>query len=86
MRSIDAECVADELVRIFARVGIPEEILTDQSSNFTSKLLSEIYRLIHIHPIRTSPYHPPTKDSVVSYVLGTEQVVKDGSSGSRTPS
>ena len=79
MRSIDAECVADELVRI-------EEILTDQSSNFTSKLLSEIYRLLHIHPIRTSPYHPPTKDSVVSYVLGTEQVVKDGSSGSRTPS
>ena len=27
----------------FARVGIPEEILTDQGSNFTSKLMSEIY-------------------------------------------
>jgi len=36
LRSIDAEHVAEELVKVFARVGIPEEILTDQGSNFTS--------------------------------------------------
>ena len=70
VRSIDAECIADELVRIFARVGIPEEILTDQGSNFTSKLMSEIYRLLHIHPIRTSPYHPQT-DGLVERFNGT---------------
>ena len=60
VKAIDAECIAAELVQIFARVGIPEEILTDQGSNFTSQLLSEIYRLLHVHPIRTSPYHPQT--------------------------
>ena len=54
------EHIAEELVRIFARVGIPEEMLTDQGSNFTSQLLSEIYQLLHVHPIRTSPYHPQT--------------------------
>ena len=37
--SIDAEHVADELVKLFARVGIPEEILTDQGSNFTLQLI-----------------------------------------------
>ena len=60
MRSIDAEHVAEELLKVFARVGVPREILTDQGSNFTSKLLAETYRLLGIQPIRTSPYHPQT--------------------------
>ena len=60
LKSIDAEHIAEELVKVFSRVGIPQEILTDQGSNFTSQLLSEIYRLLHVHPIRTSPYHPQT--------------------------
>ena len=58
MRSIDAEHIAEELIKVFARVGIPSEILTDQGSNFTSKLLSELYRLLKIQGVRTSPYHP----------------------------
>lgn len=45
---------------MFSRVGIPKEILTDQGSNFTSQLLAELYRFLHIHPIRTTPYHPQT--------------------------
>eukprot|EP00731_Ephydatia_muelleri_P014661 Em0008g381a len=60
MKSVDAEKVAEELVKMFARVGIPGEILTDQGSNFTSQLLAELYRMLHIRPIRTSPYHPQT--------------------------
>ncbi|KAL5479435.1 hypothetical protein EMCRGX_G022956 [Ephydatia muelleri] len=64
VKAIDAEHIAEELVRVFARVGIPEEILTDQGSNFTSQLLSEIYQLLHVHPIQTTPYHPQT-DSLV---------------------
>ena len=48
------------LVTLFARVGIPKEILTDQGTNFTSMLLQELYRLLHIRHIRTSPYHPQT--------------------------
>ena len=60
MRSVEAERVAEELVTLFARVGIPKEILTDQGTNFTSMLLQELYRLLHIRHIRTSPYHPQT--------------------------
>ena len=60
MRSIDAELVAEELVKLFVHVGIPREILTDQGSNFTSRLPTEIYRLLQVHPIRTTPYHPQT--------------------------
>ena len=60
LHSIDAEHIAEELVNLFARVGVPKEILTDQGSNFTSQLLQEVYRLLHIQPIRLSPYHPQT--------------------------
>ena len=60
LRSTDAVHVAEELVQMFTRVGVPQEILTDQGSNFTSQLLVELYHLLHIHPIRTSPYHPQT--------------------------
>ena len=59
-KSIEAENIAEELIKLFARVGIPQEILTDQGSKFTSKLLAELYRLLCIHPIQTSPYHPQT--------------------------
>ena len=60
LRTIDANRIASELVKLFARVGVPEEILTDQGTNFTSQLLQEIYRLLRIKPIRTTPYHPQT--------------------------
>ena len=62
--SIDAGAVAEALVTIFSRVGIPQEILTDQGTNFTPHLLEEIYQLIHVRALRTSPYHPQT-DGVV---------------------
>ena len=60
LRRIDASHIANELVKLFARVGVPEEILTDQGTNFTSHLLQEIYKLLRIKPMRTTPYHPQT--------------------------
>ena len=67
LRSIDAAHVADQLIKVFSRVGVPQEILMDQGSNFTSQLLAELYRLLHIHPIRTSPYHPQTDGLVEQF-------------------
>ena len=42
----------------------------DQGTNFMSSLLEEIYRLLHIKRIRTTPYHPQT-DGVVERFNGT---------------
>lgn len=70
LRTIDANAVAEELLSFFARVGVPEEILTDQGTNFTSQLLKEVYRLLHIQPIKTTPYHPQT-DGLVERFNGT---------------
>ncbi|KAL5494045.1 hypothetical protein EMCRGX_G015315 [Ephydatia muelleri] len=60
MRSVEAEQVAEELVTLFSRVGVPEETLTDQGTNFTSQLLHELHRMLHVRHIRMSPYHPQT--------------------------
>ena len=57
---IDAEHVAEEIIKIFARVGVPEDILTDQESQFISQLLADLYHPLHIYSIWTSPYHPQT--------------------------
>ena len=46
--SIDAGAVAEHLIQLFSRVGIPREILTDQGTNFMSQLLKELYNLLYI--------------------------------------
>ena len=58
LRSIDAGTVAEHLILLFSRVGIPKEILSDQGTNFMSQLLKELYNLLHISQLHTSPYHP----------------------------
>ena len=68
--STEAPHISKELVAVFARVGIPDEILSDQGTNFMSALLEEIYRLLQIKRIRTSPYHPQT-DGLVERFNGT---------------
>lgn len=60
LRSITTLKVISALVQLFSRVGIPEEILTDQGTNFTSKLMSQLNQQLGIKAIRTSPYHPQT--------------------------
>ncbi|MGH0185230.1 UNVERIFIED_CONTAM: hypothetical protein FKN15_017326 [Acipenser sinensis] len=60
LRSTSAAAIAKELVQIMARVGIPNEILTDHGTNFLSNTLQQVYKLLKIRPIRTSVYHPQT--------------------------
>ena len=59
-KSTDAEMVALELVKIFARLRIPDELLTDQGSNSVSELLNQLSSLLRIRRIQTSPYHCQT--------------------------
>ena len=74
LRSIDANTIAEELMAFFACVGVPDEILTNQGTNFTSQLLTEVYRLLQIKPIRTTPYHPQT-DGLVERFNGTFKTI-----------
>ena len=68
--STEALRISKELVAVFARVGIPDEIFLDQGTNFMSTLREEVYRLLQVKWIWTSPYHPQT-DGLVERFNGT---------------
>ena len=59
-RTIDAETIALELVKIFSRVGIPQEVLTDQGSNFQSVIEGTLSPPPHQCP-PDQPVPPPDR-------------------------
>ncbi|XP_069971005.1 uncharacterized protein [Penaeus vannamei] len=64
LKNIDTITVAESLVEIFSRVGIPREILSDRGSQFKSDLMSEIHRLLSVKALYTSPYHASCNGAV----------------------
>ena len=56
-----AATVADLLVReVVSRHGVPGELLSDRGKTFLSGLMSEICKLLGIHKLNTTAYHPQT--------------------------
>ena len=43
---------------IFTRFGVPREIVTDQRSQFTPKLMKELTTKYDIRHCKSSAYHP----------------------------
>ena len=58
LSNIDTETVAEALLEVYSRVGIPREVLTDMGSQFTSSVMREVSRLLTIRQLTTSPYNP----------------------------
>ena len=56
LKNIDT--VAEVLVDIFSRLGVPEEILSDLGTQFVSECMKEVTRLLSIKQLTTTPYHP----------------------------
>ena len=56
--SIEMERVAEALVEMFSRVGIPDEMLTDCGSQFTAEVMKKVSRLLSLQQLTTTPYHP----------------------------
>ena len=57
LKKIDTETVAEALVDIFSRLGVPEEILSDLGTQFVSECMREVTRLLSIKQLTTTPYH-----------------------------
>lgn len=67
LKKIDTESVADALIDIFSRVGVPKEILSDRGGQFTSEMMAEVSRLLSIKQLVTTPYHPACNGLVERY-------------------
>ena len=57
MANQETETIAQSLIKFFSQVGIPEEIISDQGSNFMARLLKRICEKLCIDRIQCSPYY-----------------------------
>ena len=64
LRNVTTETVVKCLINMSARVGIPQEVLMANGSNFVSKTMREYCTTMGIEQIKTSPYHPQTNGMV----------------------
>lgn len=76
LRSIKTPKIIGALVQLFSRVGIPEEIIHDQGSNFTSGLMKQLNKELGIRGIRTTPYHPETDGLVERFNQTLKQMLR----------
>ena len=58
LKNIETETVAEALMDMYSRLGIPEEVLSDLGTQFVSKCMDEVSRLLSIKRLTTTPYHP----------------------------
>ena len=56
LKGIEAKRVAEALVDMFCRLGVPSEMLTDIGTQFTLELMAEISRLLSFLQLTTTPY------------------------------
>ena len=57
--TIDAPVIADLFVKeIMGRHGAPRVLLSDRGSNFLSKLMLEVCRLVNTEKVHTTAFHP----------------------------
>ena len=76
LKSIEAETVAEALVTMFSRVGVPEEVLSDQGSQFLSGVMKEVSRLLSMKQLVTTPYHPMCNGLVERFNGTMKQMLK----------
>ena len=55
--SFKTERVAEALVEMFSRVGVPDKMLRDCRSQFTSDIMKEVARLLSLQQVTTSAFH-----------------------------
>ena len=60
LKDTTTEHVAEALMSIFARLGIPKTVLSDRGSQFVSDVMKETMKLMGIEQRFTTPYHPET--------------------------
>ena len=57
LKDINTSTLAEALLEMFSRVGLPESVHSDRGSQFTSEMMHEVCRLLDEKQSTTTPYH-----------------------------
>ena len=68
MSNTTSSKTTDELRRLFATYGLPEQLVTDNGPQFVSQEFSSFMKSNGIKHIKTSPYHPASNGAVERFV------------------
>ena len=74
--NIETSTVAEAMVEVFCRVGVPQEILSDRGTQFTSEMMREVGRLLSMRQLTTTPYHPACNGLVERFNQTLKQILK----------
>ncbi len=74
LKSITAKSVAESVIDIFSRMGLPQQILTDRGTQFTGVLAKQLTSLMGIEKLHTTAYHPQT-NGVLERLHATIEVI-----------
>lgn len=64
LKNISAKNVASHLIHMFTQFGIPQEVQSDQGSNFTSNLFRQVLNELGIQQTLSSAYHPQSQGAL----------------------
>ena len=60
LRRVDAKTTCNALLEVFARYGVPKELLSDNGSNFIAGITESLMKMLGVYHIKSSPFHPAT--------------------------
>jgi len=58
LKTLTAKAVCDALLDLFVNVGVPQVIISDKGSNFTSQLTTKLLTRLGCSPTFNTPGHP----------------------------
>ena len=76
LKTITTEAVAEALLDIYRRVGIPEELLTYQGTQFISECMQEVSTLLSIKGLPSTTYHPISNRLVQKWNRTSKSMLK----------
>ena len=84
MATTTASKTIEELRKLFATYGLPEQVVSDNGPQFTSEEFIDFMKKNHIKSIRSTPYHPSTNGLVERFVQTLKRALRTSEASGRS--
>ena len=78
MKSTTAAATIEELRRLFATYGLPEQVVLDNGPQFASSAFSMFLKSNGVKHIRCAPYHPSSNGAVERFIQTFKKAIRAG--------